>query len=257
MNDEPEWNAVILAGGRASRLGGIDKTALVHAGRTLLEHAMTAAAGAGHVVVVGPDPHLMAHSPRVTQVTESPRFSGPASALAAGVMALEAMWGAGRDDSSSVHSSDLDSAATDSSTADSGNAHGTSTSTDTTGTTTGATPTRGGAAWTVVLAADQPRVVQALPLVVHALRQNAGRDGVIAVDAGGNRQPLLAAYRTSALVAAVTRANLVLDGCSMRTLLAELDLEPVRLDATLLVDVDLPQQARALGIALPEVARVR
>jgi molybdopterin-guanine dinucleotide biosynthesis protein A len=234
MNDEPEWNAVILAGGRASRLGGIDKTALVHAGRTLLEHAMTAAAGAGHVVVVGPDSHLVAHSPRVTQVTESPRFSGPASALAAGVMTLEAMSRASLALASTVDPS----------------------SADTTGTTTGATPTRG-AAWTVVLAADQPRVVQALPLVVHALRQNAGRDGVIAIDAGGNRQPLLAAYRTSALVAAITRANLVLDGCSMRTLLADLDLEPVRLDATLLVDVDLPEQARALGIALPEVARVR
>ena len=71
-----EWNAIILAGGRASRLGGIDKPALVFEGSTLLQHALTAARGATTTVVVGRD------------VVESPRFSGPAAATIAGLDAL-------------------------------------------------------------------------------------------------------------------------------------------------------------------------
>lgn len=71
-----EWNAIILAGGRASRLGGIDKTALVFDGVTLLARAVAAAGGAQSTVVVGAD------------VVESPRFSGPAAATITGLDSL-------------------------------------------------------------------------------------------------------------------------------------------------------------------------
>lgn len=71
-----EWNAIILAGGRASRLGGIDKPGLVFEGSTLLERALSAARDATATVVVGRD------------VVESPRFSGPAAATIAGLDSL-------------------------------------------------------------------------------------------------------------------------------------------------------------------------
>ena len=72
------WNAVVLAGGRASRLGGIDKSALVYRGSTLLDLALAATASAQTTVVVGGS----------AQVAESPRFSGPAAATVAGLDAL-------------------------------------------------------------------------------------------------------------------------------------------------------------------------
>ena len=75
----PEWNAIVLAGGRASRLGGIDKTALVFEGSTLLERALAAVSAASYVVVVGGS----------SDVVESPRFAGPAAATIAGLDALE------------------------------------------------------------------------------------------------------------------------------------------------------------------------
>ncbi len=48
--------AIVLAGGRATRLGGVDKPALVIGDRTLLEHALAAAESiADDVIVVGPE----------------------------------------------------------------------------------------------------------------------------------------------------------------------------------------------------------
>jgi molybdopterin-guanine dinucleotide biosynthesis protein A len=85
-----EWHAIVLAGGRAIRLGGIDKTALRFEGMSLLEHALAAVAGAQRTVVVGPErlrPELPGH---VTLVTEHPAFGGPAAATAAGLRALGA-----------------------------------------------------------------------------------------------------------------------------------------------------------------------
>jgi len=75
----PEWNAIVLAGGRASRLGGIDKPALVFEGSTLLERAVSAVSAASSTVVVGGR----------SDVVESPRFAGPAAATIAGLDALD------------------------------------------------------------------------------------------------------------------------------------------------------------------------
>ncbi|MFP5319001.1 MAG: NTP transferase domain-containing protein [Acidimicrobiia bacterium] len=82
-------DAVLLTGGRATRLGGVDKPSLDVGGLPMVERALRAASGAGaaRVVVVGPDPGL----PGVAAVTrEEPPGSGPVAALAAGLPFLNA-----------------------------------------------------------------------------------------------------------------------------------------------------------------------
>jgi molybdopterin-guanine dinucleotide biosynthesis protein A len=81
-----EWAAVILSGGTAARMGGTDKASLEYAGRSLLEHALEAVAGAAEIVVVGQDAPT---SRPVTFTRESPPGGGPLAGLRAGVSALE------------------------------------------------------------------------------------------------------------------------------------------------------------------------
>jgi len=83
-------DAIILAGGRGSRLGGADKSALIGPdGRTTLERTVSACreVDAGRVVVVGPPDVIGALDVEVTQ--ESPPGSGPAVAIAAGLALLQ------------------------------------------------------------------------------------------------------------------------------------------------------------------------
>ncbi|MDQ1130793.1 molybdenum cofactor guanylyltransferase [Microbacterium sp. SORGH_AS_0888] len=74
--------AILLAGGRASRLGGASKPQLEVGGRSLLQRAVSAVeeAGATAVIVAGPEagPALP-----VTWVREDPPFTGPAAAIVA------------------------------------------------------------------------------------------------------------------------------------------------------------------------------
>lgn len=85
--DEFEFDAVILAGGRSSRLGGVPKQALIYDGATLLQRTLAAAAGAQAVVVVGPDAGVLPAG--VITSREDPPFAGPASAIGAGLAALQ------------------------------------------------------------------------------------------------------------------------------------------------------------------------
>ena len=79
-------DAIILAGGRSSRLGGVAKASLLRDGRTLLQLAIDAArAAGGRVVVVGPKVET---TDPVRFVRERPVFGGPAAAIAAGLGAL-------------------------------------------------------------------------------------------------------------------------------------------------------------------------
>ena len=83
----PRVSAIVLAGGRADRLGGISKPDLEFGGSTLLQRALAAAASlCGRTVVVGP-PELAAGG--ATVVREDPPFGGPVAALAAGLDALD------------------------------------------------------------------------------------------------------------------------------------------------------------------------
>jgi molybdopterin-guanine dinucleotide biosynthesis protein A len=85
-----EFNAVILAGGRATRLGGVPKPGLTFDGASLLSHALQAARGASAVVVVGPDTSGIGGvlPDGVLSAREEPAFAGPAAAIAAGLAAL-------------------------------------------------------------------------------------------------------------------------------------------------------------------------
>ncbi|GAA0957309.1 molybdenum cofactor guanylyltransferase [Frigoribacterium faeni] len=82
------FDAVLLAGGRASRLGGDDKTAFTHAGATLLDQAIDAARGARTLVVVGPRDGVVVPAGAVV-AREDPPWSGPVAALAAGLGVVE------------------------------------------------------------------------------------------------------------------------------------------------------------------------
>jgi len=80
-------DAVILMGGRATRLGGAAKGDLRVEGRTLLERVVAAAEVARDRVVVGEAGESVL-PPEVRVVREEPPFGGPAAAVAAGVHAL-------------------------------------------------------------------------------------------------------------------------------------------------------------------------
>ena len=83
----PGYDAIVLAGGSAHRMGGADKPALTVAGTTLLDRVLAATAGAGTVVVVG-DQRL---TPRtVTWTREQPPGGGPAAATRAGLRLVTA-----------------------------------------------------------------------------------------------------------------------------------------------------------------------
>lgn len=75
------FDAVVLAGGTAARLGGMDKASVEYGGRTLLTWALDAVLDAAEVVVVG-DP--VPTSRPVSFVREDPRHGGPAAALLTG-----------------------------------------------------------------------------------------------------------------------------------------------------------------------------
>ena len=74
------FDAIVLAGGGARRMGGVDKPMLLLAGRPLLSHVLDAVAGAAHRVVVGPRRDIDLD---VTWCQESPPDGGPVAALAA------------------------------------------------------------------------------------------------------------------------------------------------------------------------------
>ena len=82
-------DAIVLAGGKSSRLFGVPKARLEWRGSTLLQNTVDAVlrAGARRVVVVGPDAPVS--DARVLMAREDPPFGGPAAAVAAGLRALE------------------------------------------------------------------------------------------------------------------------------------------------------------------------
>ncbi|MFI9081061.1 NTP transferase domain-containing protein [Streptomyces sioyaensis] len=82
MNDHTDYDAIVLAGGAARRLGGADKPALSVGGRPLLDRVLAACADAASTVVVGPGrptARLVVHA------LEDPPGGGPLAALEAGL----------------------------------------------------------------------------------------------------------------------------------------------------------------------------
>lgn len=77
-------DAIVLAGGRGSRLGAPSKPEFVLGGRRLLDVALSAVSSAQRIVVVGPGP-----APAGVLLTrEDPPFGGPVAAVSAGFAAL-------------------------------------------------------------------------------------------------------------------------------------------------------------------------
>jgi molybdopterin-guanine dinucleotide biosynthesis protein A len=75
------FGVVVLAGGRATRLGGFDKASIEVRGRPLLEHALDTVIDAAEVVVVG---RQVPTDRPVTFVVEDPQYGGPVAGLLTG-----------------------------------------------------------------------------------------------------------------------------------------------------------------------------
>jgi molybdopterin-guanine dinucleotide biosynthesis protein A len=80
MSTPPRLGAVILTGGTAARMGGVDKASIEIAGVTLLERALAATMTATEVVVVG---EQVPTSRPTTWTLEDPPRGGPAAGILA------------------------------------------------------------------------------------------------------------------------------------------------------------------------------
>ncbi|WP_106850527.1 molybdenum cofactor guanylyltransferase [Blastococcus sp. Marseille-P5729] len=87
MPATPSYDAIVLAGGEGSRLGGVDKAQLDLAGSPLIARPLAACADAERVVIVGPE-NLRQLAGRVTVTREDPPGGGPAAGTAAGLAQL-------------------------------------------------------------------------------------------------------------------------------------------------------------------------
>ena len=92
-----DWTAVILAGGRARRLGGVDKATVSINGRPLIDIVID---GLGHtaglpaptrIIVVGPTPADRPR-PHIDVMREEPPFGGPVAAIGAAIDAVHTSW---------------------------------------------------------------------------------------------------------------------------------------------------------------------
>lgn len=85
----PAMTAVVLAGGRGSRLGGVEKGELEIGGERLIDIVVGAAlaAGCGRAIIAGP-----IHSDQAESVIEEPRYGGPSAGISAAVASVTDDW---------------------------------------------------------------------------------------------------------------------------------------------------------------------
>lgn len=194
-------DALVLAGGRSSRLDSTPKARLKYREHTLLENTVSAVSGARSTVVVG-DTAAQELPADVLVTREEPAFGGPAAAIGAGLDCLLA--------THPVYS-DV----------------------------------------TMVLACDLPNAEQAVQLLLRELSsEGLADDGLIAADETRHLQPLLAAYRTRSLLAAVAlqRESGTLDGLSVFQLIRTLTLHELAMPDQATMDVDTWADAAQWGI---------
>ena len=206
-----EFDAIILAGGRSSRLGGVPKSGLIYDGATLLERSLRAAGAAGRTVVVGPDPGGLPGG--VLTCREEPPFAGPAAAIAAGLAALAA-------DHASRHAA-------------------------------AAPYTLVLACDMPRSAGAVRALAEALAASAAGTPERGGADGVMAVSADSRKQPLVGFYGTAVLQRSVADAASRdrLENASVFALLASLDVREVRVPPGSTDDVDTWDDASALGVS--------
>ncbi len=214
----PDVDVIVLAGGRARRLGGVDKASMRVGARTLLGYIMDQLGPQRAIAVVGPQKLAslehgalfgddFAHRVLTREV---PDFGGPAAGIASGVAAL-------------------------------GNRR-------VRGNFTAILPVD--APWAP---AALPELLAALTSEEHGPEIH-GPELAVAVDAGGREQWLTCVARSDALARRVEAAG-ELDGTSALKLLAPLKTRFVTMTqpakAQLVLDIDTPEDARRLGVSLP------
>ena len=223
MNSSPGGDlvldALILAGGRSSRLGGSPKAELVIGSRRLVDIAVDAAAAADarRTVVVGPDDLVAA--PLIT-TREQPPYGGPVAGVAAGLAALDRL---DADAQADAEASDRD---------DSADAAVHPTDTD---------------RWVLVLTCDLPLATEAAAELVAAARSAAGAVHGICLD-DGRTQWLPAVYRRDVLAQELIALGDP-HGASMRALAEHLTMTTIPDPGGLTADVDTWQdveRARSL-----------
>lgn len=84
--DQPPYTALVLAGGRAARLGGRAKPQLEVGGRPMLARVLASVADAERRIVVGPPQPV---PDDVVVLREAPPGGGPVAALRAGLPSVE------------------------------------------------------------------------------------------------------------------------------------------------------------------------
>jgi len=210
--------AIILAGGRARRLGGAAKPGLEVHGRTLLARAVDAARAAGctQIVVAGPpDPGIRG----AVFVREDPPYGGPVAAIAAALPRVTEPWVL-------VLAADLPRAEEAVALLATGR---------------GVTAGDGGPAGQDAARRDAGRDAAGQDARADTApdddADDGDLDGTCVVDAQGRRQPLLARYRTASLRGALAALGDA-QGASMRRLLAPLRLREVPDAAGVSHDVD-------------------
>jgi hypothetical protein len=170
------YDAVVLAGGAARRLGGADKPGVRVGGRALLDRVLAACAGARTTVVVA-DPRPAARP--VLWAREEPPGGGPLAALDAGLRRTTAPYVV-------VLSADLPFLAEE-------------TVRRLLDTLRGSAGERRGAAPDVIEGTDGTAPPAGAPGGSPPTPAPAPVDGVLVTDPGGRDQPLVAAYRADAL----------------------------------------------------------
>lgn len=92
MIEECNTHAVVLTGGRSSRMGGRHKPGLLLEGRSIIDRTVAtiwSAAPAAEVVIAGSDAGMSPNlRENVTVVREEPPFSGPVAGVAAALEAI-------------------------------------------------------------------------------------------------------------------------------------------------------------------------
>lgn len=208
-------DALILAGGRSSRLDSVAKARLRYEGHTLLERTVAAVSGLRNAVVVG-DVTEQALPPGLLVTREDPPFGGPAAGIGAGLASLTAA-DPTVSDYTIVLACDMPNI---------------------------------GAAVPLLLSAleddDGGRVAD-------GTAEDAIGDGLIAVDTQRRPQPLAAAYRTGALLEAVDRQRGAesLSGLSVFQLIRELSLREIAVPDGATWDIDTWADADHWGVERP------
>ena len=214
--------AIILSGGRGSRLGHRRKDLISIGGRTLAQAAVDATDGAAGRILVGPPTELISRpgAAPIQHVWEQPQYAGPAAGVAAGWAVLTA----GQDLSgqslghASVSVTELP---------------------------------------VLILGVDMPRLNDLVPALLKAWQnRSATTQLLMPKDAEGKEQRLAVAISAAALSEALQRrpfASLV--DAPMKALFEDLDTAAIEhpvLAPELLADIDTPGDARSVRAVLPQ-----